>query len=253
MPSKIENNIRRRIKIDPDSPSHLARSNSRQEKQKSSKTTKNDIWRRVKIELESPSHSASTSRQEKQTVSKTVLPKTTEKQLLIEKIADLQRENQRVVHSSLEYKKQQLKIEQENSEKIRALTKEINELRTQLKTVELTFANTKCDKEKTISDLRNENRLLQARIKQLQSTANGEHKQMLDSSESDSDSDAEGTFEVEKLIDHKRKRDGLYFLVRWKKFTKKDDTWEHENNLWSLEILDEYKKQNNLFFSKRFI
>lgn len=221
-------------------------------KTKISIKTETDIQRRIKIEPDSPSHSARNKfKQEKQTSPKKVSLKTTEKQLLVEKIAALQKENQRIVHSSLEYKKQQSKIEQENSKKIRSLTMEISQLRTQLKMVESNLANTKCNNEKTISDLRNENRSLQARVKQLQSSVNIEIKQekMLNSSAYHSDSDSENRFEVEKLVGHKKKRDGMHYLVRWKNYTKQHDTWEREKNLSGCsKILNEYKQQNNLVF-----
>lgn len=54
--------------------------------------------------------------------------------------------------------------------------------------------------------------------------------------------------EVERLIDHKKKKDGMYFLIRWADFTSKDDTWERESNLVCFDLLNEYKQKMNLQF-----
>lgn len=53
-------------------------------------------------------------------------------------------------------------------------------------------------------------------------------------------------FEVAKLIDHDENQESRLYLVRWKGFTSKDDTWEREANLSCPKILDAYKKKHKL-------
>lgn len=53
-------------------------------------------------------------------------------------------------------------------------------------------------------------------------------------------------YEVENLFDHQGRKGNRTFLVRWKGFTAKDDTWEKERNLHCPKILDLYKKKHNL-------
>lgn len=162
----------------------------------------------------------------------------TEKELLIQKIATLQRENQRIVRSQTK----QQKVEQEYAVKIRSLTSEKSSLDTQLKTAKFDLTKLKADTDKIIGDLRTENRSYQARLKQLQSSVMQQKK--LNSSTSDLDSDY--GYEVEMLIGHKRKRDGMHYLVRWKDYSSKHDTWEPADNLNCPEILEKYKKEKNI-------
>lgn len=175
-------------------------------------------------------------------MSKTNTKQATEKQLLIEKIASLQKENQRIVRSTLDHKTQQQKVGQEYAVKIRSLTSEISTLNTQLKTATFDLAKLKSDTDTTIADLRIENRTYQARLKQLQSSVMQQENLKQSTSDSDNDSD----YEVEKLIGHKRKRDGMHYLVRWKNYSAKHDTWEPADNLNCPEILEKYKKENNI-------
>lgn len=170
--------------------------------------TENDIRRRIKIEPESPNQLAINNlSQNQQTLPIVVAPKATEKQVLIEKIATLQKENQRIVHTSLKDKEKHRKIDQENSKKIRSLTTAVSDLRNQLKMAQSTIENSTRNSDKTISDLRAEIRSLQAHVKQLQSTPNvnfEERQQMLNSKISDSDDETDEVFEVERLIRHGR-------------------------------------------------
>lgn len=53
-------------------------------------------------------------------------------------------------------------------------------------------------------------------------------------------------YEVERLMDHKPKRNRMFFLVRWKGFGSDQDSWEPESNLHCPEILRAYKKKNKI-------
>lgn len=89
------------------------------------------------------------------------------------------------------------------------------------------------------------NRLLDARIKQLY-TGSRQQKTAYES-QNKTNKSLENVFEVEKIIHHKKKKDGMHFLVRWKFFSSNDDTWEHETNLMCPKILEEYKRKKNPF------
>ena len=52
-------------------------------------------------------------------------------------------------------------------------------------------------------------------------------------------------WEVEKILQHRKRGRKVEFLVRWKGFGRDDDTWEPESNLGnSAELLSEYKQKN---------
>lgn len=52
-------------------------------------------------------------------------------------------------------------------------------------------------------------------------------------------------YEVEALLDHKRKNSEWHFLVRFKGFSDKHDLWLPEANLDCSEILAKYRKHNH--------
>lgn len=53
-------------------------------------------------------------------------------------------------------------------------------------------------------------------------------------------------FEVEKLLKHKKEKDGIEYLVRWKGYDKEYDSWVKEENLNCAQILVSYKKSKKL-------
>lgn len=53
-------------------------------------------------------------------------------------------------------------------------------------------------------------------------------------------------YEVDALIKHRSTARTREFLVRWKGFKPKDDTWVKEANLLCPQILEKYKKQHRL-------
>lgn len=64
-------------------------------------------------------------------------------------------------------------------------------------------------------------------------------------SESDEDKENE-EFEVEKLLKHRGRKGRREFLVRWKNFSRSDDSWEKMENLRCPAVLQKYLKENKL-------
>lgn len=65
------------------------------------------------------------------------------------------------------------------------------------------------------------------------------HYVEVESGEDDDEEEAE--YEVEKLLEVREKRNGAReFLVHWKGFSKKYDTWEPEENLNCQEIIEKF-------------
>lgn len=55
---------------------------------------------------------------------------------------------------------------------------------------------------------------------------------------------------VEKILDHRITNYGILFLIKWLGYSGKEVTWEPENHLTGCqELLDRYKRQNNLEIS----
>lgn len=59
----------------------------------------------------------------------------------------------------------------------------------------------------------------------------------------DDEEEGEEEYEVKDIVGHKMERGVSYFLIRWKGYTKADDTWEAEDTLNCPEIIDKYKKK----------
>ncbi|KAJ1501413.1 Chromobox protein 1 [Coelomomyces lativittatus] len=61
------------------------------------------------------------------------------------------------------------------------------------------------------------------------------------------DDDLEEEYEVERVIDHKKKRDGtLSFLLLWKGYPESDATWQDESDLNCDNLIAEYFSQKGL-------
>lgn len=85
--------------------------------------------------------------------------------------------------------------------------------------------------------LKKENNELRARLKQIQSSSSF-NKQQKKNRNNDND-----VFDVEKLLDHKEKKSGRMFLVRWKGFGPDEDQWVSESNLQCPTLLKSYFQQ----------
>ncbi len=53
----------------------------------------------------------------------------------------------------------------------------------------------------------------------------------------------EETFEVERIVDHKKEKGKFQYFVKWNGYDESENTWEHEKNLQGCpEILADYKQ-----------
>jgi len=46
--------------------------------------------------------------------------------------------------------------------------------------------------------------------------------------------------EVESILNHQTKGNTTFYLIKWKGYTKRDNTWEPEHNILAKELLDRY-------------
>lgn len=177
---------------------------------------------------------------------------TQDKQAFINKIIALQTENQRIIldfqQKSAECEAmviEKQKMAEQCSAKVFSLEAQVNTLQAELSSARSNASKQNENDKKTIAGLTCDNQTLKARIKQLQVGIN-HHSAFEMSNENFGNESNENVYEVEELIDHKRKKDGMYFLIRWANFTSKDDTWERESNLMCFDLLNEYKQKMNL-------
>lgn len=185
-----------------------------------------------------------------------------EKEGLIYQIDNLKSEHQRGVTalkqlqselSSMSLEK--AKLEEEITAKTAFFSKEKEELQTLLTQQQIKFDEIKEIDAKTIEDMAKENKMLLAKIKQLQSGI--AHQQSFEigkqsiindgkSASNDHSIDEIEMYEVDAIINHKGGKNSRQFLVRWKNFGADDDTWENESNLSCPAILNKYKKKKNI-------
>ncbi|KAJ0178272.1 hypothetical protein K1T71_006095 [Dendrolimus kikuchii] len=61
------------------------------------------------------------------------------------------------------------------------------------------------------------------------------------------DQKVEEEYEVEKIVDSKKIKGKLHYLIRWKGYTSESDTWEPENTLSCPELINKYndEKENS--------
>jgi hypothetical protein len=68
----------------------------------------------------------------------------------------------------------------------------------------------------------------------------------LESNENSIHIEANDHYEVESIVDHRKRNSGIEYLVHWKGFKSSDDTWEPESNFDGLAKIKQYWKQKGL-------
>lgn len=101
-----------------------------------------------------------------------------------------------------------------------------------------------------ISLLQKQNSVLEARIKQME---RGIHQndgfQSRNEQECVEEKESEETgFDIEEILDHRKKGSTYSFLVRWKGYGPEGDTWEPKSNLQckNCKIVNSYLKKNKI-------
>lgn len=166
-----------------------------------------------------------------------------EKQSLIEKIVALKSQNQQTL---FDLKKTQHELEvvsndkrmltEKLSEKEKSHTNQINSLQTELVSVSNARDKTKNENLKRIAELTRERNLLRAQLKQLQ---NGFNRQSVAKNENKADECDDEQYEVESLLDDQFIR-VRQFLVRWKGYDSKHDSWVSETDINCPHMLRKY-------------
>lgn len=169
-----------------------------------------------------------------------------EKRKLIDKIGILQTENQRIL-LELKSKESECVAQASKEENMhRALVDQVHALSNENKLLQSQLLSTKTElsaAKQTISNLNLEKRKMNAVINQLKTRS---VPPMVIDDPDDSKND-DGFYEVEKLLKHCAcDKDGIQYLVRWKNFSEKDDTWQKESDLNCPRILNEYKRKMKL-------
>ncbi|XP_031621913.1 uncharacterized protein LOC116339963 [Contarinia nasturtii] len=170
-----------------------------------------------------------------------------EKKIMIQKILALKTENQQhlltLKKSQAECNAMQLskqKLEQAIVENEVKFSMQLKELQSKLSAAEIEIREMKTINEKTISDLKREQRLLVARTKQYQ-TGMGMHQStsLIENHKPETDN---REYEVDAIIKHRDRKGGRQYLIRWKGYGSEEDSWEKEGNMSCPKVLKEYIK-----------
>lgn len=198
-------------------------------KQSNAKKTNGEV-NVVKVELNAPKQ-----RNE-------AIPPQKENQALIDKVVSLKTENQQLALQlrSEQLEKASLKSELQNmAHQINTQSAEINILRSKLSEESAKYNGMNAKNDVKISNLTRAKDLLEARNKQLQKGI-GQRAVAEKRDEDEDENDDDNVYEVEKLVDHIMEKGVRYYLVHWKGYSKRHDTWEKESNLNCPNILMAY-------------
>lgn len=171
-----------------------------------------------------------------------------EKEKIIRELVMIKGENQKLA-LQLQQKQRQLdQISNSSSlnaqkltDNIHSLTDNVKDLKRQLEAEKMDHAT---DTKKN-TDLLKDKKMLLAQIDELQSIISKCQKKSLKNNENNNTED-EREYEVEDILDHKILKRERKFLVAWKGFSRKDDTWEREKNLKCPDILNAYLNKHGL-------
>lgn len=159
-----------------------------------------------------------------------------EKKNLVSKIISLKAENQ---HLSFQLDKKIKKINKLN-ETIELGSRKLHDIEAEMANVKKNLLDKQETDKNAIADLLSQKNILEARIKQLQSS-----EIVNESFHSTEHSSGKEIYEVEKVLADKIVRGKRQYKVRWKGYSCKHDTWEKEENLFCPSILEEYRKSKS--------
>lgn len=163
------------------------------------------------------------------------------KELLTVK-SDSQKQHLQLQHNQKE-KLESNRLIAEQKQRINCLMVELETLKKKLNAEKLE----KIEKMKMISSLTNDKKLLSAQVKQLQLDTLHATKSTTTKSPTESSSESDENFEVDRILSHKIMNKRLReFYVRWKGYSQEHDCWVKERDLHCPVILNAYLEQHNL-------
>lgn len=180
-----------------------------------------------------------------------------------ESVKSLMTENKKLIENCDEYKRNNLKLQEEKKEislhleealkKIEALTRENGDLKVN-KEIDLPKeANEMTNKKNSPgrASLKKQNSILVAQLRQMELGIDQNaqfHSQNKNTQSSENIETEEKGYDIEKIIDHKKKGATYQFLVRWKGYGPDGDTWETKSNLQctNCKLFNAYLKKNKI-------
>lgn len=170
-----------------------------------------------------------------------------EKKKLVDACVAMKTENQKLTFNLKKKSDECVKLAtgmKNLNEEVITKTENVKKLIFDLNQTKLEFAEEKRKYEQKISGLVHENKALIAREKQFKNeivqNVHKDEAHLKNANKNSMDENNANVYEVAKLLDDKMIGKVRYFLVRWKGFTSKDDTWENESNLMCPSILSKY-------------
>lgn len=169
-----------------------------------------------------------------------------EKNKLLDTLTSLKRENQKLTFDLKKKSDECITLKRENeklAQNTSIMMTKMNGLKSDLSQAKSELVQKTAEHKHHIANLVHQKKILSAQMEQLKSSIgqnNGHENINNDCGASNQNNSHNNYYEVERLLDDKIKGNVRYYLVRWKGYSAKHDTWESERSLKCPKILKQY-------------
>lgn len=164
-----------------------------------------------------------------------------EKKKLLDSLTNLKKENQKLTFDFKKKSDECVTLKRENANLVQnashMMTKS-NRLEADLSKAKSELTQKNAEHKHHIANLNQQKQSLSAQLEQLKISIGQNNSHKNDCNERAQSNSDSNVYEVEQLLDDKIVR---LYLVRWKGYSAKDDTWERESDLACPKLLKQYR------------